>query len=60
MGGQAQPGSTRCWGVVVKKGLRYLVIAQELGDTESDGDYVEMLPYNLINNCRVLEHINLQ
>ena len=54
-----EPGLTRCWGVVVKKGQRYLVIAQELGDDDSDGNYVEMLPYSLIESCRVLDHIQL-
>ena len=50
-----EPGSTRCWGVVVRKTRRYVFIASEVGDPESDSMWVEALPYKLIERCKILE-----
>jgi len=50
-----EPRITRCWGVVVRKTRRYLFIASEVGDPESDSMWVEALPYRLIDRCRVLD-----
>lgn len=50
-----EPGITRCWGIVVRKTRRYLFIASEVGDPESDSMWVEALPYKLIDRCRILD-----
>jgi hypothetical protein len=50
-----EPGITRCWGMVVRKTRRYLFIASEVGDPESDSMWVEALPCKLIDRCRVLD-----
>ena len=50
-----EPGITRCWGVVVRKSRRYLFIASEVGDSESDSMWVEALPYRIIERCKVLD-----
>lgn len=55
IGGIEEPGITRCWGVVVRKSRRYLFIASEVGDSESDSMWVEALPYGIIERCKVLE-----
>jgi hypothetical protein len=54
-----EPGITRCWGVVVRKSRRYLFIASEVGDSESDSMWVEALPYRIIERCKVLDRTQL-
>lgn len=54
-----EPGITRCWGVVVRKTRRYIFIASEIGDPESDSFWVEALSYRLIDRCRVLDRARL-
>ncbi len=54
-----EPGLTRCWGAVVRKSERYLFIASEIGDGESDGVWIEALPYGMIESCKVIDHIDL-
>jgi hypothetical protein len=49
-----EPEATRCWGAVVRKGRRYLFIASEIGDSESDGAWIEALPYRMIETCEVI------
>jgi hypothetical protein len=49
------PGTTRCWGVVLKKSKKYLFIASELGDVDSDGIWLEALPFKIINRCIVID-----
>lgn len=53
------PGLTRCWGAVVRKSERYLFIASEIGDRESDGVWIEALPYGMVRSCKVIDHIDL-
>jgi len=55
IGNLEEPGITRCWGVVVRKTRRYLFIASEVGDSESDSMWVEALPYRIIDRCKVLD-----
>jgi len=50
-----EPGITRCWGMVVRKTRKYLFVASEVGDSESDSLWVEVLPYKLIERCKILE-----
>jgi len=50
-----EPGITRCWGMVVRKTRKYLFVASEVGDHESDSLWVEVLPYKLIERCKILE-----
>ena len=50
-----EPGITRCWGMVVRKTRKYLFVASEVGDRESDSLWVEVLPYKLIERCKILE-----
>ena len=50
-----EPGITRCWGMVVRKTKKYLFVASEVGDRESDSLWVEALPYKLIERCKILE-----
>ena len=59
LGDLEEPGITRCWGVVVRKSRRYLFIASEIGDSESDSMWVEALPYKLVDRCRVLDRTQL-
>ncbi len=59
LGDLEEPGITRCWGVVVRKSRRYLFIASEIGDSESDSMWVEALPYKLVDRCRVLDKTRL-
>ena len=50
-----EPEATRCWGAVIRKGNRYLFIASEIGDSESDGVWIEALPYRVIHSCKVID-----
>ena len=50
-----EPGITRCWGMVVRKTRKYLFVASEVGDRESDSLWVKVLPYKLIERCKILE-----
>ena len=54
-----EPEATRCWGAVVRKGSRYLFIASEIGDQDSDGAWVEALPYKMIESCKVIDRIKI-
>jgi hypothetical protein len=54
-----EPEPTRCWGVVVRKSNRYLFIASELGDKDSDGAWIEALPYKMIEKCKILDKIEI-
>ena len=49
-----EPESTVCWGAIVRKSEKYLFIASEIGDKDSDGVWIEAIPYNLIDGCKVL------
>jgi hypothetical protein len=39
------------------KGERFLFIASEIGDRESDGIWIEALPYQMIKACKVIDRI---
>ena len=54
-----EPQATRCWGAVVRKGSRYLFIASEIGDRDSDGAWIEALPYRMIETCKVFNRISI-
>jgi len=54
-----EPESTVCWGAVVRKGAKYLFIASEIGDKDSDGVWIEALPYNMIDRCKIISEINI-
>ena len=54
-----EPESTICWGAVVRKGAKYLFIASEIGDKDSDGVWIEALPYNMIDCCKIISEINI-
>ncbi|MFA6680172.1 MAG: hypothetical protein WCR96_06775 [Candidatus Methanomethylophilaceae archaeon] len=54
-----EPESTRCWGAVVRKGSRYLFIASEIGDRESDGAWIEAIPYGMIETCNVIDRVKI-
>lgn len=54
-----EPEATRCWGAVVRKGRRYLFIATEIGDEDSDGAWIEALPYKMIEKCKVIDKIDI-
>lgn len=54
-----EPEATRCWGAVVRKGNNFLFIASEIGDRESDGIWIEALPYSMIETCRVIDKIEI-
>jgi hypothetical protein len=41
--------------MVVRKTRKYLFVASEVGDHESDSLWVEVLPYKLIERCKILE-----
>ena len=49
-----EPEPTICWGAIVRKGDNYLFIASEVGDNDSDGVWIEAIPYNLIECCKVV------
>jgi hypothetical protein len=49
-----EPEPTICWGSIVRKGDNYLFIASEIGDKDSDGVWIEAIPYNLIESCKIL------
>jgi hypothetical protein len=59
IGGLEEPEATRCWGAVVRKGKRYLFIASEIGDKDSDGAWIEALPYKMIETCKVIDKIEM-
>jgi len=54
-----EPGSTICWGAVVRKGAKFLFIASEIGDRDSDGVWIEALPYKMIESCKIISRINI-
>ncbi|MCE5296805.1 MAG: hypothetical protein LLG16_06865 [Euryarchaeota archaeon] len=54
-----EPEATRCWGAVVRKTKRFLFIASEIGDKDSDGVWIEALPYKMIEACKVIDRISL-
>ena len=54
-----EPEPTRCWGAVVRKGKRYLFTATEIGDQESDGAWIEAIPYRMIETCKVIDRIKV-
>ena len=49
-----EPEPTVCWGAIVRKSDNYLFIASEIGDKDSDGVWIEAIPYNLIECCKVI------
>lgn len=55
-----EPGITRCWGAVVRITGNYLFIAHEIGDSDSDGVWVEALPYRMIRSCWVMDGIDIR
>jgi hypothetical protein len=55
-----EPEATTCWGAVVRKGSRYLFIASEIGDRDSDGAWIEALPYRMIETCKVFNRISIR
>jgi len=54
-----EPESTVCWGAIVRKGDNYIFIASEIGDKDSDGVWVEAIPYRLIESCMVISSIKI-
>ena len=54
-----EPESTLCWGAVVRKGTKFLFIASEIGDRDSDGVWMEALPYKMIETCKVIDRIEI-
>lgn len=54
-----EPEPTICWGAIVRKSDNYLFIASEVGDKDSDGVWVEAIPYRLIESCMVISSIKL-
>lgn len=54
-----EPESTVCWGAIVRKSEKYLFIASEIGDKDSDGVWVEAIPYRLIESCMVISSIKI-
>ena len=52
-----EPEATLCWCVVVRKTKRYLFIASELGDKDSDGAWIEAIPFKIINKLKLLDKI---
>ena len=54
-----EPEATRCWGAVVRKGKNFLFIASEIGDRESDGLWIEAIPYITIKMCKVIDRIEI-
>jgi hypothetical protein len=54
-----EPEVTHCWGAVVRKGKKFLFIAAEIGDNDSDGVWIEALPYKMIESCKVIDRIKI-
>lgn len=54
-----EPESTVCWGAIVRKSEKYLFIASEIGDKDSDGVWIEAIPYRLIESCMVISSIKI-
>lgn len=54
-----EPEPTICWGAIVRKSDNYLFIASEIGDKDSDGVWVEAIPYNLIESYKTINKINI-
>lgn len=54
-----EPEPTICWGAIVRKGDNYLFIASEIGDKDSDGVWIEAIPYRLIERCMVISSIKM-
>ena len=54
-----EPESPICWGAIVRKGEKYLFIASEIGDKDSDGVWIEAIPYRLIESCMVISSIKI-
>ena len=54
------PGPTTCWGIVVKMTDLYLYLASEIGDRDSDTTWMEMLPYRIIEEAKLLGHMELK
>lgn len=54
-----EPEPTICWGAIVRKGDNYLFIASEIGDKDSDGVWIEAMPYRLIERCMVISSIKM-
>lgn len=54
-----EPEATRCWGAVIRKTKRFLFIASEIGDKDSDGVWIEALPYTMIQTCKVFDKIRI-
>ena len=48
-----EPEATVCWGAIVRKGDNYLFIASEIGDKDSDGVWIEAIPYKMIESCKI-------
>lgn len=49
-----EPESTICWGAIIRKSEKYLFIASEIGDKDSDGVWIEAIPYKMIESCKVI------
>ncbi len=54
-----EPEPTVCWGAIVRRGDNYLFIASEIGDKDSDGVWVEAIPYRLIESCKLIGNIQI-
>lgn len=54
-----EPESTVCWGAIVRKSEKYLFIASEIGDKDSDGVWIEAIPYRLIESFMVISRIKI-
>lgn len=54
-----EPESTICWGAIVRKSEKYLFIASEIGDKDSDGVWIEAIPYWLIESCTMISSIKI-
>jgi len=54
-----EPESTICWGAIVRKSEKYLFIASEIGDKDSDGVWIEAIPYRLIESCTMIGSIKI-
>lgn len=54
-----EPQPTICWGAIVRKSDNYLFIASEIGDKDSDGVWIEVIPYGLIESCKLIGYIQI-
>ena len=54
-----EPESTICWGAIVRKSEKYLFIASEIGDKDSDGVWIEAIPYSMIESCKIINNIKI-